>query len=125
MPLFLDASAATRCPGEESKERCRVWRLAESVPILCGATPLLVLKHNFPLTPARIEFDRKFCLRLPHIETDGHFCHGVEFDPADVEAPVAAVGRVLSRLTDFLDRCTDPGWVEAEFNRERQDYWAR
>lgn len=138
MPLFLDAiaavttwleglgaSAATRCPEKESEERCRVWRLAESVPILGGAAPLLVLKQDFPLTPARIEFDRKFCLRLPHIEVDGHFCHGVEFDPADVEAPVAAVSRVLSRLTDFLDRCADPGWIEAEFNRERQDYWAR
>ena len=121
----LGASAATRCLEKESEERCRVWRLAEGVPILAGAAPFLVLQYDFPLTPARIELDRKFCLRLPHIEVDGHFCHGVEFDPADVEAPAAAVGRVLSRLAEFLDRCADPGWVEAEFNRERQDYWAR
>ncbi|WP_353398541.1 ThiF family adenylyltransferase [Hydrogenophaga sp. 5NK40-0174] len=90
-----------------------------------GAAPILVLQHDFPLTPARIELDRKFCLRLPHIEADGHFCHGVEFDPADLASPVQAVGRVLSRLSDFLNRCGDPGWVEAEFNRERQDYWIR
>lgn len=138
MPLFLAAigmvtawfdglgpSAATRCPDKESEQRCRVWRLAEGAPVLNGAAPLLVLQHDFPLTPARIELDRKFCLQLPHIEVDGHFCHGVEFDSADVAAPVAAVGRVLARFSDFLDRCADPGWVEAEFSRERQDYWAR
>ena len=121
----LGPSAAMRCPDKESEQRCRVWRLAEVAPVLNGATPLLVLRHDFPLTPARIELDRKSCLQLPHIEVDGHFCHGVEFDPADVATPVTAVGRVLSRFSDFLDRCADPGWVEAEFNRERQDYWAR
>ena len=121
----LGPSAATRCPDKESEQRCRVWRLAEGAPVLNGSAPLLVLQHDFPLTPARIELDRKFCLQLPHIEVDGHFCHGVEFDPADVATPVAAVGRVLSRFSGFLDRCADPGWVEAEFSRERQDYWAR
>lgn len=121
----LGANVATRCSEKESEQRSRVWRLAEGVPILNGTAPLLVLQHDFPLTPARIELDRKFCLRLPHVEADGHFCHGVEFDPSDIAAPVAAVGRVLSRLSDFLDRCADPGWVEAEFSRERQDYWGR
>lgn len=121
----LGPGTATRCQDKELEQRCRVWRLAEGAPVLDGAAPLLVLQHDFPLTPARIELDRKFCLQLPHIEVDGHFCHGVEFDPEDVASPVPAVGRVLSRFFDFLDRCADPGWVEAEFSRERQDYWTR
>ena len=121
----LGASAATRCLDKESGQRCRVWRLAEGISILDGTAPLLALKHDFPLTPARIELDPKFCLRLPHVEEDGHFCHGLEFDPADIAAPAAAVGRVLSRLDEFLERCAEPGWVEAEFHRERQDYWTR
>ena len=60
----LGPSAATRCPDKESEQRCRVWRLAEGAPVLHGAAPLLVLQHDFPLTPARIELDRKFCLQL-------------------------------------------------------------
>lgn len=121
----LGANAATRCVGKESGYLCRVWRLADAVPMLDGAPPLLILQHDFPLTPARIELDSKFCLRLPHIEEDGHFCHGLEFAPADMDAPTAAVGRVLDRLDEFLKSCAEPGWMEAEFQRERQDYWRR
>jgi hypothetical protein len=93
--------------------------------MLEGTAPLLVLKHDFPLTPARVELDPKFCLRLPHVEEDGHFCHGREFDGPDIADPVAAVGKVLSTLDEFLANCAAPGWVEAEFQRERQNYWSR
>lgn len=121
----LDGVPSARCSDKESGYRCRVWRLADTFPMLDGVAPLLVLKHDFPLTPARIELDPKFCLRLPHVEADGHFCHGDEFDPADMAAPKAAVGRVLSRFDQFLNSCAEPGWIEAEFQRERQDYWTR
>jgi hypothetical protein len=77
------------------------------------------------LSPARLEVDKKFCLRLPHVELDGHLCHGVLPDAADFDDPVAGIQRVLQRFEEFLRLCESPGWVEAEFSRERADYWSR
>jgi hypothetical protein len=87
--------------------------------------PTLLLTHDFPSSPARIELSPQLCLVLPHIESDGSLCHGVLSDPVDHEDPVDAVRRVLSRLDRFLTDARDPSWIEAEFHRERQDYWDR
>lgn len=110
---------------KESGQRRRVWRLVVALPELDGTTASLVLLHDFPLSPARIEVDRKYCLRLPHVEADGHLCDGVLSDAADFDDPVAGVKRVLARLNEYLALCQSPGWVEAEFHRERSDYWKR
>ncbi|AJP48009.1 hypothetical protein PG1C_05150 [Rugosibacter aromaticivorans] len=116
---------AARCPAQEVGTKCRVWRLMAAIPELDGSSPSLVLKQDFPLSAARLEVDSKFCLRYPHIEIDGHFCHGILPSLDDLTAPVEAVGRVLVRLNEFLSCCQSPGWVEAEFHRERKDYWSR
>ena len=93
--------------------------------VLGQVAPQLLLPLDFPLSPARIELDSKLCLVLPHVEADGNFCHGVVSEPDDLEKPIEAAGRVLAELHHFLNHATDPGWVEAEFHRERQDYWLR
>jgi hypothetical protein len=45
--------------------------------------------------------------------------------PEDSLEPIAAVVKVLRAFSEFVKNCEQPGWVEAEFHRERQDYWAR
>jgi hypothetical protein len=120
-----NATAVTRLPGKEKGKYCRVWQLNESPPILDGSPILFILKQDFPTSPARIEFDKKLCFRLPHVEGDGHFCHGILPHPQDVVDPVAAVGEILSRLQSFLEECNQPGWIEAEFSKESGDYWKR
>lgn len=137
-PLFPDAIAevsdwfsaqgdrvSTRKVGDEVGDRCRVWQLDRSVAELEGSPVSVVLSADFPASAARLEVSRTLCLRYPHIEDDGHFCHGVEPEPQDFNAPIEAVGRVLARLQEYLTLSKEPGWVEAEFHRERQDYWSR
>lgn len=120
-----NVTAVTRRPDKEKGRYCRVWQLNESPPVLDGSPILFILKHDFPTSPARIEFDKKLCFRLPHVEEDGHFCHGILPHPQDVIDPVAAFGEVLSRLHTYLEECNQPGWVEAEFSKESGDYWKR
>jgi hypothetical protein len=103
----------------------RVWELNERSAVLGQVAPRLLLPRDFPLSPARIELDAKLCLRLPHIESDGSFCHGILPQPEDIEKPIEAVGRALQKLRQFLNDALDSGWIEAEFHRERQDYWIR
>lgn len=111
-----------RCNEKESLSRPRVWRLARP---LAGVFPHLVLQFDFPLSPARIEFEPGLCFRFPHIETDGHFCHGDIAQPADVNDPSASVKRVLEKLAIFNEQCEIPGWTEREFHKESEDYWNR
>lgn len=120
-----NATAVTRMPDKEKGKYCRVWRLNESSPVLDGSPIHLILKHDFPTSPARIEFDKRLCFRLPHVEEDGHFCHGILPHPQDTVDPVAATGEVLARLQTYLQECSQPGWVEAEFSKESGDYWKR
>ncbi len=101
------------------------WELAVEHPALNDIRPLLVLPSDFPAKPAGIVFSPELCLRLPHVEEDGNFCHGIEPQGTDIDAPKAAVGRVLERLENFLADCVEPGWREAEFQKERINYWNR
>lgn len=121
----LGAGVVARCVEKEAGTKCRVWRLSEPIPELDGTTAVLVLLHDFPLSPARLEVDKKLCLRLPHVEADGHLCHGVLPSASDFDDPVAGVLRVLARFQEYLQLCQSRGWIEAEFNRERSDYWSR
>lgn len=119
----LGLTVATRLLRAETADHCRVWQLEAQFPELDGGFARVILKHDFPLSPARLEVPKEFCFRYPHIESDGHLCHGEEPLPADFDKPVEAVGRVLSRLESFLAMCQSPSWCEAEFHRERKDYW--
>jgi hypothetical protein len=121
----LGVSGAERRPELELGERCAVWRLGVHHMVLGDTKPFLVLMQDFPARPARVLLSSSLCLRLPHVEEDGNFCHGVEADGSDIEDPKAAVGRVLARLDDFLKQCVNAGWREAEFQRERLNYWSR
>ncbi len=103
----------------------RAWRLKDESGVLAQALPTLLLPSDFPLSPARIELSPELCLVMPHLESDGNFCHNVLPEPQDLERPVEAVWRVLQVLQEFLDSAQNPRWVEAEFHRERQDYWLR
>jgi hypothetical protein len=121
----LGEDEAVRIRTSEKEGRARVWRLAQTYAMLNGGAPTLVLPHDFPLSPVRVEVDASLCLVLPHIDADGNVCLGFLADPADLGEPVAAFDRVLGGLTEYLAKCQVPGWVELEFHRERQDYWAR
>ena len=114
-----------RMVEQEVGDRCRVWRLNDAVARLASSPITVALKADFPASAARLEVSRDLCLRYPHVEADGHLCHGVHAEPEDFKAPVEAIGKVLDRLADFLTQCQEPGWLEAEFHRERQDYWIR
>jgi hypothetical protein len=116
---------ARRRPELELGDCCATWELAVEHPALDDTRPLLVLLHDFPAKPGRIVFSPALCLRLPHVEEDGNFCHGIEPQGDDVDAPKVAVGRVLERLDNFLADCVEPGWREAEFQKERINYWNR
>lgn len=120
-----EPSKASRLFTKEIGNHCRVWRLAISFPGLDGSFVQLVLLRDFPMSPVRLEVDSRLCLKYPHIESDGHLCHGEEPLPEDFNKPEAAVGRVLKQLDDYLNHCQDYSWCEAEFHKERKDYWSR
>lgn len=124
---WLAAGAVTALPLDVAHraDYVRGWQLNEIPAVLVGVRPVLLLPFAFPATPARIELAPSLCLQLPHIEADGSLCHGVLAEPGGTEDAVGAIRRVLSRLQQFLENARDPSWVEAEFHRERQDYWQR
>lgn len=85
----------------------------------------IYITRDFPATPPQVRFDKQLCLILPHVEEDGRFCHGVEPDPRDYEAPEDAVRAVLDSLSDFWVKSLNPTWVSEEFQRESLSYWMR
>jgi hypothetical protein len=126
--VWIESLGAANLVQENALKRQKypkVWQLNEGFVMPGSELPKLLLPNDFPLTPVRIELGMQLCLVLPHIESDGSFCHGIFARPEDIEKPVEAVGRVLAELGNFLTNVMDPGWVEAEFHRERQDYWSR
>ena len=101
------------------------WELKEKYEHLGPIPPRIFLPVDFPFSPLRIELDPSRCLRLPHIEATGNFCHGVMPLPDDLADPVKAAGRVLEQFLAFIPNSADAEWVEAEFQRESHDYWLR
>jgi molybdopterin/thiamine biosynthesis adenylyltransferase len=84
----------------------------------------LVLPPDFPASPCGFEVDRKYFLRVPHINADGSVCMGLRSIPADYDDPVGAVVRALRRLQDeLLEPAKDPLWVAEQFHDERTSYW--
>jgi hypothetical protein len=121
----LGPGVAERQPGEEIGEQSAVWRLAMGHLSLEGTSPCLILMQDFPARPARIKVSPTLCLRLPHIEADGNFCHGIETAGDDIDSPTKAVGRVLQCFDEYLEKSVQRGWREAEFQAERLNYWDR
>lgn len=101
------------------------WELKETYEHLGPVKPKILLPRDFPFSPLRVELDPSCCLRLPHVEASGTFCHGVLPAPADIDDPVIAAGRVLERFLGYVRSSADSDWVEAEFHRESHDYWLR
>lgn len=84
------------------------------------------LPRGFPADPCEVFVDKRLCLKLPHVEEDGRVCLGVGAPPRAYEDGAWAVTYVLERfMRDFLERVTDPAWVESELQAERLSYWAR
>ena len=125
---WLDASDAIVAVGLSVAQRAQhvaAWQLKEDYPHLGAGRPRIFLPLGFPFSPLRIELEPSCCLRLPHIEASGNFCHGVVATPNDLDDPMMAAGRVLERFLDYVRRSADPEWVEEEFHRESHDYWLR
>lgn len=125
---WLDASDAVVAVDLSVAQRAQhvaAWQLKEYYAHLGAVRPQIFLPRDFPFTPLRVELDSHCCLRLPHIEGTGNFCHGIVATPDDLDDPVKAAGRVLERFLDYVRRSADPEWVEEEFHRESHDYWLR
>lgn len=125
---WLDSSDAVIAVGLSVAQRTQhiaAWQFREDYPHLGAVQPRIFVPRDFPFSPLRIELDPDLCLRLPHIEASGNFCHGVVAAPNDLDDPVKAAGRVLEQFLDYVSRSADSEWVEEEFHRESQDYWLR
>lgn len=128
MCAWLDASDALSRVSLSVAQRAHhvaAWDLKEVYAHLGAIRPRILLPPDFPFTPLRVALDPSCCLRLPHIEASGNFCHGKLPIPADLTEPVHAAGLVLDQFLDYLERSADPGWVEREFQLESHDYWLR
>lgn len=128
MCAWLDASDALSRISLSVAQRAHhvaAWELKEVYAHLGAIRPRILLPPDFPFTPLRVALDPSCCLRLPHIEASGNFCHGKLPTPADLTEPVHAAGLVLDQFLDYLERSADPEWVEREFHLESHDYWLR
>ncbi len=125
---WLDASdvlAAVSLSVAQRTKYIAAWDLKEKYEHLGPTPPRIFLPVDFPFSPLRIELDPTRCLRLPHIEATGNFCHGVLPLPDDLADPVKAAGRVLEQFLAYIPNSAEPEWVEQEFHREAHDYWLR
>lgn len=128
MRAWLDASDVLVAVSLTAAQRTRyaaAWELREKYEHLGPTQPRILLPVDFPFNPLRIELDSTCCLRLPHIEESGNFCHGVLPLPEDLGDPVTAAGRVLEQFLAYIPNSADTEWVELEFHREAHDYWLR
>jgi len=95
----------------------------ETLPV-CAVR--IVLPPDFPASACELFVDRRYFLRVPHVEADGHVCLGLLSIPNDYDDPVAAVVRALRMLKDqLLGPSLDKNWVEQQFQTERASYWAQ
>lgn len=119
------ASYVSRTRQPDARRKVASWDLEIPHPLVGTQRASIYITRDFPATPPQVRFDKRLCLVLPHIEEDGRFCHGVEPDPRDYEAPEDAVRTVLDSLSDFWVKSHDPAWVTEEFQRESLSYWMR
>lgn len=85
----------------------------------------LRLPDDFPFKPAQIYLDSSLFLELPHVEEDGLVCLGITFSEIDITNPLATIERTLISFKDYISKCYDRDWRQAEFQRERLSYWNR
>jgi sulfur-carrier protein adenylyltransferase/sulfurtransferase len=125
---WLDGRGATyvsRTRQPDARRKVASWDIDLPHPLVGTQRASIYITRDFPATPPQVRFDKSLCLVLPHIEEDGRFCHGVEPDPRDYDAPEDAVREVLESLKTFWEKSHDPAWVASEFQRECLSYWAR
>lgn len=86
----------------------------------------LVLPPDFPASPCEFFVSRDLFLRIPHVESDGRLCLGIESVPNDYDDPVSAVVRAVAQLeSKLLAPAANPAWVAEQFHAERASYWAQ
>lgn len=86
----------------------------------------LVLPPDFPASPCEFFVSRDTFLRIPHVESDGRLCLGIESIPNDYDDPVSAVLRAVALLeSKLLVPAASPDWVEEQFHAERASYWGQ
>ncbi|MBY0504418.1 MAG: ThiF family adenylyltransferase [Bryobacteraceae bacterium] len=128
MRTWLDTSdvvAAVTLSVAQREKSVAAWELKEKYEHLGPIQPRILLPRDFPFSPLRVELDQSCCLRLPHVEASGNFCHGVLTLPDDLADPVKAAGRVLEQFLAYIPNSAEPEWIEQEFHREAHDYWLR
>ncbi len=108
-----------------SRRKASSWDIDLDHPVIGRQTIQLSMPQDFPATPPQVHFSKLLCLKLPHIEEDGKFCHGVNPSANDYEDPCRVVIEVLNKLSKFWTDITNPAWVAAEFQRECLAYWNR
>jgi molybdopterin/thiamine biosynthesis adenylyltransferase len=117
------ATLATRTRQGDSNRKS--WDLQLDHALVGQQRVSIYLTQDFPATPPQVVFDKSLCLRLPHIEEDGRFCHGVEPAPSDYDIPSAALVAVLEKVRQFWADSQDVQWVSDEFDNEALSYWRR
>ncbi|MCL6710923.1 ThiF family adenylyltransferase [Pseudomonas sp. R2.Fl] len=123
---WLDQAGALWARPAHPRTGAPAWEIDLHDPALPFATVTLVLPVDFPARPCRLYVDPAHFLKVPHVESDGHLCLGVEAIPSDYDEPVHAVLRALTALRDaLLAPAADPQWVERQFHAERVSYWAQ
>lgn len=125
---WLDGTGSTyvcRTRRSDARRKVASWDLELPHALVGTQRASIYITHDFPATPPQVRFDKSLCLVLPHIEEDGRFCHGVEPDPRDYEAPDDAVRAVIDSMSDLWVKSHDPAWVTKEFQRENLSYWTR
>ncbi|WP_298831320.1 ThiF family adenylyltransferase [uncultured Piscinibacter sp.] len=86
----------------------------------------LVLPPDFPASPCEFFVSRDLFLRIPHVESDGRLCLGIESVPNDYDDPVSAVLRAVAQLeSKLLAPAASPEWVAEQFHAERASYWGQ
>lgn len=107
-------------------EHGRAWNIDLQDSTLPVSEVRLLLPPGFPASTCELYVDRRYFLKVPHVEADGHVCLGLRPMPEDYDDPVAAVVRAIRALKDqLLEPASDPQWVNDQFHEERASYWAQ
>lgn len=125
---WLDGKGAAfvkRSNRLEARRKAASWEFELDHPTLGAHIVQLAITHDFPANTPQVYFPASLCLKLPHIEEDGKFCHGVDPSPNDYDDPCKVIDEVLKKLSQFWVNSINPAWVNAEFQRECLAYWSR
>lgn len=119
------SSFVKRSKSQDARRKAASWDLQLEHPILGPQLVRLSIPKDFPASPPQVHVNKELCLRLPHIEKDGRFCHDIVSSPKDYECPTGAMKAVIESLEKFWKKSSDAEWITNEFHNERLSYWLR